>query len=150
LEPETSDGEKDLRLPAVVGQAAAHQDYRPTKGEPEMKKAHAIFLGLFALVAALVAAPVFAAEQDQTAKATSSELRVDINAADVNRLTELPGIGEKVAARIVAYRKENGRFQKIEEIMNVRGIGEKTFVKLRKHLTVGGESNKSPSGKKKS
>ncbi len=96
-----------------------------------MKKSPAIFLGLLALVTVLVATPVFA-DQDKTTKATSSELRVDINAADVDTLTKLPGIGEKVAARIIAYRKENGRFQKIEEIMNVRGIGEKTFVKLQK------------------
>lgn len=113
-----------------------------------MKKSPAIFLGLLALVTVLVATPVFA-DQDKTTKATSSELRVDINAADVDTLTKLPGIGEKVAARIIAYRKENGRFQKIEEIMNVRGIGEKTFVKLQKNLTVGKESTKSPSTKKK-
>ncbi len=114
-----------------------------------MKKSPAIFLGLLALVTALVATPSYA-DQDKSSQTTSGELLVDINAADVNRLTDLPGIGEKVAARIVAYRKENGRFQKIEEIMNVRGIGEKTFVKLQKHLTVGEESNKSPSAKKKS
>jgi competence protein ComEA len=49
----------------------------------------------------------------------------------VEQLVELPGIGEAVAARIVAYREENGSFGKIEELMNVRGIGEKTFLRLR-------------------
>jgi competence protein ComEA len=113
-----------------------------------MKKSAAIFLGLLAFVTALVSTPAFA-NQDEATQTKSSELRVDINAADIDTLTKLPGIGEKVAARIIAYRKENGRFQKIEEIMNVRGIGEKTFVKLQKNLTVGKESNKSPSSKKK-
>ena len=50
-----------------------------------------------------------------------------------------------VAAFIVT---SDALFEKIEEIMNVRGIGEKTFVKLQKHLTVGGESKKSSSSKK--
>jgi competence protein ComEA len=147
LDPETSDGEKDRRLPAVVGRAAALEvstNYRRAK----MKKSPALFLGLVALVTAIAATPV-SADQGKTSRAEVSELRVDINSADANELTELPGIGEKVAARIVAYRKENGKFQKIEEIMNVRGIGEKTFVKLRKHLTVGGESKKNPSDKNK-
>ena len=64
-------------------------------------------------------------------------IRVDLNRAGVVELMELPGVGEKVAERIVEYRKENGPFRETRELMNVRGIGEKTFLKLEKLLTVG-------------
>ena len=52
--------------------------------------------------------------------------KIDINVADVKDLTELPGIGEQRATDIVEYREKNP-FRKIEDIMNVPGIGEKTF-----------------------
>ena len=62
---------------------------------------------------------------------------VNINTASVKELDALPGIGTKTAALIVEYRQKNGPFKKIEELMNVRGIGEKSFLKLKPHLTVG-------------
>ena len=52
-------------------------------------------------------------------------------------LAGLPGVGAKTAARIVEYRQKNGPFRKIEELMNVQGIGEKSFLKLKPQLTVG-------------
>ena len=73
---------------------------------------------------------------------SSDELKVDLNRAGVDELVELPGIGEKVAARIVEYREKNGPFESPEEIMNVRGIGEKTFLKLEPHLTVSSGSER--------
>jgi competence protein ComEA len=60
----------------------------------------------------------------------------------VEELVELPGIGEQVAKRIVAYREENGPFESTKELMNVRGIGEKSYLKLERYLTVGGEKDK--------
>jgi len=62
---------------------------------------------------------------------------VNINTASVKELDALPGIGAKTAALIVEYRQKNGPFKKIEELMNVRGVGEKSFLKLRPQLTVG-------------
>jgi competence protein ComEA len=83
----------------------------------------------------------FSGEADEK-EAKTSELRVDINEAEVAELSKLPGIGEQVAKRIVAYRKENGPFEKAEELMNVRGIGEKSFLKLQPYLTLGSEKNR--------
>jgi competence protein ComEA len=61
---------------------------------------------------------------------------VNINAASVSDLQALPGIGAKTAALIVEYRQKNGPFKKIEELMNVRGVGEKSFLKLKGQITV--------------
>jgi len=69
-------------------------------------------------------------------------LKVDLNRAGVEELMKLPGVGEKVAERIVSYRDENGGFDAPEELMNVRGIGEKTYLKLESYLTVSKESRK--------
>jgi competence protein ComEA len=63
---------------------------------------------------------------------------VNINTASAAELDALPGIGAKTAARIVEYRQKNGPFKKIEELMNVRGVGEKNFLKLKAQITVSG------------
>jgi competence protein ComEA len=61
---------------------------------------------------------------------------VNINTASAKDLEVLPGIGQKTAARIVEFRQKNGPFKKVEELMNVGGIGEKSFLKLKPQLTV--------------
>ncbi|HEX9724664.1 MAG TPA: helix-hairpin-helix domain-containing protein [Vicinamibacteria bacterium] len=91
-----------------------------------MKKA---MLVLISVVLLGVGSPT-AFSQDTSTNA-SDEAQVNLNTATVEQLVELPGIGQAVAARIVAYRETNGSFGKIEELMNVRGIGEKTFLRLR-------------------
>jgi competence ComEA-like helix-hairpin-helix protein len=62
---------------------------------------------------------------------------IDINSASIQELDELPGIGPAIAARIVEYREKNGPFGKIEDLMEVRGIGEKKFLSLKDRVTVG-------------
>lgn len=63
---------------------------------------------------------------------------VNINTADVDTLTALPGIGRVLAERIVAYRRQNGSFRAIEEITKVEGIGEKKAEAILELITVGG------------
>ncbi len=86
---------------------------------------------------AVPAAPA-APAVDETSKKSgaAAELRVDLNTATGEEFTALSGIGDIVASRIVAYRKKNGSFTKVEEVMNVKGIGEKTFLRLRPYLFV--------------
>lgn len=61
---------------------------------------------------------------------------IDLNEASVEQLAELPGIGEATAKRIVEYREQNGKFETTEEIMNVKGIGEKKYETLKDLITV--------------
>ena len=62
--------------------------------------------------------------------------RVNINTADETQLTTLTGIGNTRAQAIIAYREENGPFAAIEEIMNVQGIKEGTFAKIKDEIVV--------------
>ena len=63
--------------------------------------------------------------------------KININTAAEEELVSLSGIGEGRAADIIAYRKENGAFSCIEDIMKVSGIGEKTFEEIKERITVG-------------
>ena len=65
--------------------------------------------------------------------------KVNINTATAEQLTAVPGIGEKLATRIVEYRQKNGSFKTVQELMNVKGVGEKSFGKLEPFLSAGGE-----------
>jgi len=67
--------------------------------------------------------------------------KIDINSATAEELESLPSIGPAMAERIIEYRNTYGRFYDIQEIKEVRGIGEKTYQKIR-DLIVAGESPK--------
>lgn len=62
---------------------------------------------------------------------------LNLNTATVADLDALPSIGPKTAERILEYRQKIGGFKKIEQLMNVRGVGEKNFLKLKDRITVG-------------
>lgn len=82
---------------------------------------------------------------------------ININTATESELETLKGIGPVKAKAIVEYRQKNGSFKTIEDIKNVKGIGDKTFDKLKDQLTVSGtpaaapakDDAKSPKGGKK-
>jgi competence protein ComEA len=95
------------------------------------------------LIAVLVAlgSPLGAqrATKPPVAAAAVSTGVVNLNSATAAQIATLQGIGPKTADLIVQYRQKNGPFKKIEEIMNVRGVGEKSFLKIKDRLTVAAE-----------
>ena len=100
-----------------------------------------IVLSLVAATAFVAASGAPLAAQTKTPPAAAakpaSTTVVNINTASVSEFATLPGVGAKMAARIIEYRQKNGPFKKVEELMNVRGIGEKNFLKLKPQLAVG-------------
>lgn len=90
-----------------------------------------------ALVVAIffsVSALSFAQSQSQTKNPAT---KININTASAAELQNLPRIGPKVAQRIIDYRTQNGPFKKVEDLMKVRGIGEKVFNQIKDLITVG-------------
>ena len=70
------------------------------------------------------------------AAAQAPETPVNLNTATVQQLETLPGVGPATAQRIVEYRQKSGGFKKVEELMNIRGIGEASFLKLKSLVTI--------------
>ncbi len=96
-----------------------------------------VALSLAAAAPALAAFSVQDAPTRQTPKPTAADASaLNLNSATVAELEKLPGIGPATAARIVEYRQKNGAFKKVEDLMNVRGIGEKSFLTLKPLITV--------------
>jgi competence protein ComEA len=62
--------------------------------------------------------------------------KVNLNTATAAELDTLPGVGPATAAAILEYRRRHGRFMRIEDILEVRGIGEKKFADMKERLTV--------------
>ncbi len=62
--------------------------------------------------------------------------KINLNTASVEELVSLPGIGPSYAKRIVEFREKNGPFKKVDDLLNVQGIGEKTLEKIRDKVTV--------------
>jgi competence protein ComEA len=74
--------------------------------------------------------------QEPKPTAAPAATMLNLNTATAAQLEALPGIGKATADRILEYRQKSGGFKKIEELMNVRGIGEKSFLRLKPLITV--------------
>ncbi|HEU5257067.1 MAG TPA: helix-hairpin-helix domain-containing protein [Vicinamibacterales bacterium] len=98
------------------------------------------------LMAAILGIAVSAAVASAQNKATTSKAAatvtatatapVNLNTATVEQLATIPGVGPKMAERIIDYRQKNGGFKKVEDLMNVSGVGEKSFLKMKPLITV--------------
>lgn len=81
--------------------------------------------------------PSLSAGQDSSNGAGSGQNQmVNLNTAQLNDLTNVPGIGPAKAQAILAYREEKGQFQSVEELKEVKGIGDKTYENLSSYFTV--------------
>lgn len=84
-----------------------------------------------ALCAFVSAAPV------QAAPAKEPAGKVNVNSATAEQLAAVPGVGPKLAARIVEHRQKSGGFKSLEDMLGVKGIGEKSFAKMQGYFTLG-------------
>lgn len=96
-------------------------------------------LGVLAVLVGLAAGNSFveAAPTASGAKATATAAApVDLNQATESELTSIPGIGPAMAQRILEFRKEHGPFTQVDDLLKVKGIGEKSLEKLRPYFKV--------------
>lgn len=96
-------------------------------------------LSLIRSLAFTMALPLAAGTSHPTAAPRSAPKApihaINLNTATATELMQLPHIGQKTAERIVLFRKEHGPFRRPEEVLNVKGIGEKSFAQLKPFLT---------------
>ena len=105
-----------------------------------IRNAFSMTLTIMALLALLIVNPAFAAgEKEGVTKSNeivASMEMININQADAKALTTLKGIGKDRALKIIEYREKNGPFEKVEDIMKVKGIGKKIFEQNKNVLSV--------------
>ena len=94
-----------------------------------MRKSHSLVIATLLTLAALGALA-----QDSPAGV------VNINTATAEQLAYLPGVGPKTAEEIIAYREANGAFKKLTDLMQVKGIGDKTFELISPYLVTEGKT----------
>lgn len=106
-----------------------------------------IIPGVLALsVLLMMASSAHAQTPAASAPAAAQKASINLNTATLDQLETLPGIGRKTAERILEQRQKSGGFKKIEELMNVKGIGEKSFLKIKPMVFVAPKSDKAGGG----
>jgi competence ComEA-like helix-hairpin-helix protein len=111
----------------------------PATKQFDYSRSDSVFQERSKAIAALAAQPSAATPNSYPRAGTKPSLApgsININTASKERLMQLPGIGATYAERIVRYRKEHGPFRSARELLNVNGIGEKKFARLKALLTV--------------
>lgn len=91
---------------------------------------------ILTLLVILAMAAVSLAAVDQPPPTNAGKQLVNINNADAVQLAKLPQIGAKMAQRILEYRKSSGGFKRLQDLLKVKGIGEKLFAKLQPLITI--------------
>lgn len=101
-----------------------------------MRKSLPLFIAVL-LITSITGAAL--AADTQTAASAPAGV-VNINTADVAQLSLLPRVGAKAAQRIVDYRTAHGAFQKLTDLMQVKGFGNKSFERLSSYITIDGKT----------
>ena len=118
-----------MKNPAFTGDRRVLKSRQQPK--PLVMPLSMVRLAMFALLALAVALG-----------ARAEETRVDVNTADAETIARvLVGVGQSKAEAIVAYREENGRFESVEDLARVRGIGEATIRRNEARISLGDEES---------
>jgi comEA protein len=106
-----------------------------------MRRIAAAMIGACLVIGTLTS---FSARQEGKAKESkqTKAIVLDINRASSADFEKLPGLGPELARRIVTYRRKHGPFRRVEDLLAVRGIGEKKWRAIRPYLTVAGMRDK--------
>ncbi|MFB1036153.1 MAG: helix-hairpin-helix domain-containing protein [Sinobacterium sp.] len=96
-----------------------------------------IFILLFSSIFLTTSANLAIADTTKSKISQKHMAKVNINTASLKQLISLPGVGKTKAAAIIEYRTKNGKFKSVEDLMNVKGVGEKMLQKL-KHQVIAG------------
>ncbi len=94
-----------------------------------------IAAGLSAALSGSPAHAIAAQPGRSTAAKAAPAAPVDVNTATPSDLTTVPGIGKVLAQRIVEFREKNGPFGRIDDLVKVKGIGEKSLERIRPYVT---------------
>ena len=88
------------------------------------------------VILAMAAVSTVSLNAAERSAAGAGDKLVNINTADAGQLVTLPQIGPKMAQRILDYRKGNGSFKRVQDLMKIKGIGEKVFARLQPLITI--------------
>jgi comEA protein len=137
-------GFSGLRIGIPVARAsfpAAHSIKPPVKEEPmhQVRSRRGPIAAACLTLALLALFATYPCMADQSASKTKAPAagEIDINRASAEQLTRIPGIGKVMAERIVLFRKEHGPFKRVEDLLKIKGIGEKSFERIRPYVKIG-------------
>lgn len=80
--------------------------------------------------------PAFTGDSSALKSAPNAIAMVNINKANATELASIPGLGAKKAQAIIDYRKLNGKFKSVDELVNVKGIGNKLMAKVKPYVSI--------------
>jgi len=95
-----------------------------------------VLAGLTLFLFGTLVVPSLAIAGQQASAEEQNKEKIEINSATAEQLQEIPGIGPTLAARIINFREEHGRFERVEDLLNVEGIGVRTLERMRSFLKV--------------
>jgi competence protein ComEA len=97
-------------------------------------------------LAALLCSTALAAANEPAGHAGGGAITgvVNVNSATAEELTLLPGVGAAKAQAILEYRKEHGAFKRVEDLSEVKGIGDKALERMRPHVSLDGKTTAQP------
>ena len=96
-----------------------------------------VILAIFvALTLCMPVSMSFAAAKKEATAASVLQEKININSATMDQLVTIPGIGKVTAERILSFREQNGKFTKLDDLLQIKGIGKKSLMKMSPYLSI--------------